>query len=286
MRRAPLPLGALVLLAAPAAAPADTGGTTVPPPARPTAREFAIVPAAPTVGQPAQVAFRVDGPMRRVRVTVALTPTDPAAAQPVLVRMGWKSTGRRYVQRWTPATAGEYTAALRATDAAGHGLRRTARASGRSVIAVKPPPPPSAVGIFPVQGDYSFGGPEAGFGAVRTGHTHLGQDIPAPSGTPVVTPVAGTVHWVAYQAAGAGHYVVVDGADGRAYVFMHLLAGSVTAVKGQSLTAGQQIAAVGSTGESTGPHLHFEIWVGGWYASAASHAIDPLPGLQAWAGAR
>ena len=67
---------------------------------------------------------------------------------------------------------------------------------------------------------------------------------------------------------------------------MHLLAGSVAAVKGQVLAAGQPFAAVGSTGRSSGPHLHFEIWPDEWYSSAASRPIDPLPDLLAWAGTR
>jgi murein DD-endopeptidase MepM/ murein hydrolase activator NlpD len=51
------------------------------------------------------------------------------------------------------------------------------------------------------------------------------------------------------------------------------------------VTAGQQIAAVGNSGASSGPHLHFEIWPDGWYSSKQSKPIDPLPDLLAWAGA-
>jgi murein DD-endopeptidase MepM/ murein hydrolase activator NlpD len=96
--------------------------------------------------------------------------------------------------------------------------------------------------------------------------------------------VAGTVHWRAYQAGGAGHYVVVRGDDGRDYVFMHMLDGSVSVEKGQRVAAGQRLGLVGSTGRSDGPHLHFEIWPDGWYAEG-SEPIDPLPDLQAWAAA-
>ena len=138
--------------------------------------------------------------------------------------------------------------------------------------------------VFPVQGPYTFGGPDARFGVGRPGHTHQGQDIAAAEGTPVVTPIAGTVHWTAYQASGAGYYVVIAGADGRHYVFMHLQQGSIAVTKGAPVDR----RPAGRPGRqhrrsSTGPHLHFEIWVNGWWASKASTPIDPLPELQAWA---
>jgi murein DD-endopeptidase MepM/ murein hydrolase activator NlpD len=136
--------------------------------------------------------------------------------------------------------------------------------------------------VFPVQGPYTLGGEDARVGARRTGHVHQGQDILAAAGTPVVAPRAGFVSWRAYQKGGAGHYVVLRGDDARDYVFMHLRNGSVLVQKGQAVTAGQALAAVGSTGASTGPHLHFEIWPHGWYAEG-SKPIDPLPDLLAWA---
>ena len=120
------------------------------------------------------------------------------------------------------------------------------------------------------------------FGSGRPGHIHEGQEITADEGTPVVTPRGGTVSWIAYQAAGAGYYVVIAGDDGRHYVFMHLQAGSIAAAKGARVAAGQRIGSVGNTGASEGAHLHFEIWVNGWWASKASAPIDPLPELLSW----
>ena len=140
-------------------------------------------------------------------------------------------------------------------------------------------------------GAFDFGEESARFGAGRTGHTHEGQDIMAAAGTPIVAPYAGTISSTSFQSGGAGEYVVLDGTDGRDYFFAHCLRhstvvaeGSVLVKKGDPLAAGQPLGAVGSTGASSGPHLHFEIWPGGWYASAASQPIDPLPDLRAWAG--
>ena len=87
--------------------------------------------------------------------------------------------------------------------------------------------------------------------------------------------------WRAFQANGAGNYVVVRADDGRDFVFMHLLDASITVAKGGTLTAGQAFAQVGQTGHATAPHLHFEIWPDGWYASDASQPIDPRPDLDA-----
>jgi murein DD-endopeptidase MepM/ murein hydrolase activator NlpD len=135
-----------------------------------------------------------------------------------------------------------------------------------------------------VAGAYTLGGEQSVFGAPRRGHSHQGHDIFAAEGTPVVAPRAGAVTWRAYQAAGAGHYVVISADDGRDYVFMHLQDGSVIVEKGQAVAAGEQIGAVGATGRADGSHLHFEIWPDGWWADGSS-PIDPLPDLLAWAGA-
>jgi murein DD-endopeptidase MepM/ murein hydrolase activator NlpD len=148
--------------------------------------------------------------------------------------------------------------------------------------APTPPSLPTSDHLFPVRGPFSFGGPDSRFGAGRKGHIHQGQDLTAPLGTPIVAPWAGTVEAVKYQAGGAGYYVVLDGdLEDRDYVFMHLRQGSTLVVKGQAVAKGQQLAEVGNTGSSSGPHLHFEIWTGGgWYTGG--RPVDPLPFLQAW----
>jgi murein DD-endopeptidase MepM/ murein hydrolase activator NlpD len=120
------------------------------------------------------------------------------------------------------------------------------------------------------------------FGARRKGHRHQGQDLTSPSGTPVVAPHTGTVAAVEYQSRGAGRYVVIDSSgEDFDYVFMHLQTGSVRVLVGDRVRTGEQIAEVGSTGESSGPHLHFEIWDGSWFAGG--RPIDPLPLLRRWA---
>ena len=99
----------------------------------------------------------------------------------------------------------------------------------------------------------------------------------------MVAPYAGTVEVVAYQARGAGHYVVLDGnREDYDYVFMHLRTGSITVRPGEHVRPGQRTRRGRQHGSSTGPHLHFEIWVGGWFAGG--RPIDPLALLAAWSG--
>jgi murein DD-endopeptidase MepM/ murein hydrolase activator NlpD len=134
---------------------------------------------------------------------------------------------------------------------------------------------------FPVPGPHSFGGPDGRFGAPRSGHVHQGQDIPAACGQKLYAFEKGVVRVNAYQAGGAGYYVVIHGLlTGTDAVYMHLKAPSWAPV-GTGVTAGQQIGKVGDTGDAQGCHLHFERWSApGWYVGGA--AYDPLPELQYW----
>jgi murein DD-endopeptidase MepM/ murein hydrolase activator NlpD len=114
--------------------------------------------------------------------------------------------------------------------------------------------------IWPVNGVLT-----SGFGW-RWGRMHEGIDIAVPSGTPVVASAGGTVV-VAGWMGGYGNLVVVDHGGGIATAYGHNT--SVAAAVGQSVGQGQVIAYSGSTGHSTGPHVHFEVRVNG-------AAVDPL----------
>ena len=99
-----------------------------------------------------------------------------------------------------------------------------------------------------------------------------------------MAPRGGTVECVQYQARGAGHFGVLDGeAEDRDYVFMHLRAGSVVVEQGQRVRTGGRIGEVGSTGSASAPHLHFEVWAGGWQ-EPGGEPIEPLPLRRAWDG--
>ena len=124
---------------------------------------------------------------------------------------------------------------------------------------------PVATGAFvkPVRGasiSQGFGCTSVSIEPVDTscpgGHWHSGIDLAAPTGTPVVATAAGIAH-VLYSATGFGLHVVIDHGGGLQSLYGHLSA--VDVVDGQPVSGGQLIGAVGSTGNSTGSHLHFEI---------------------------
>lgn len=103
-----------------------------------------------------------------------------------------------------------------------------------------------------------FGGRASPGGIGST--NHKGRDYAAGSGSPIYAAAGGTVTTVAYNGA-RGNYVVINHGNGLSTLYQHCSATYVSV--GQSVSVGQNIAAVGSTGASTGPHLHFEVWAGG-----------------------
>lgn len=96
------------------------------------------------------------------------------------------------------------------------------------------------------------------FGEARPGHPHghRGTDIAAPAGSPIRSVEAGTVSWAGWQ-RGYGLCVQVDHGHGRSTFYAHC--SRIDVRPGQAVGAGSCIAKVGSTGHSTGPHLHFEL---------------------------
>jgi murein DD-endopeptidase MepM/ murein hydrolase activator NlpD len=243
-------------------------------------------------------------------VRVRLTLSGASTHEPLIgADMGWVHTNRALTVSWprgTTLTPGRYLVGLSARDHNGGTLLLGGHRPGQVRLTVKPrvkapakgpkpplsptPAPPAGVptpaqsaarAVFPVAGAHSYGGPEDRFGAPRGGRAHEGQDVLAAEGTPIVAPMAGTILTASYQAGGAGYYAVEHTGVGFDLMFAHCQAGSLTVVAGQAVSAGGELCRTGQTGDATGPHLHFEMWVGGWRA-AAGHPIDPLPYLEAW----
>jgi hypothetical protein len=121
----------------------------------------------------------------------------------------------------------------------------------------------------------------SGFGP-RWGAEHRGIDLVPPNalGKPIFAARDGKVI-AAGPADGFGNWIVIkhDDVDGKRYdtVYGHMATEGVFVKAGDSVTAGQEIGKIGNEGESTGPHLHFEIWENGHTNFAGGTAIDPAP---------
>jgi hypothetical protein len=115
---------------------------------------------------------------------------------------------------------------------------------------------------LPAKGDFT-----SAYG-MRWGRMHRGIDIAGPIGTPIVAAAGGKVLTAGWGEDGFGNKVEIQHPDGTITLYAH--ASRVLTKVGATVHQGQQIAEMGSTGASTGPHLHFQIHPGG------KHAVDPL----------
>jgi murein DD-endopeptidase MepM/ murein hydrolase activator NlpD len=208
---------------------------------------------------------------RRTRRQVAATTKEVAARtaeqRAVRDRLAWSqrelATARRD-KRETLADVREdkdhavaHMAELQAQSASLAAKIRSAQSSAAYVTTGAP----SASGfVWPVHGVLTS------YYGWRWGRMHEGIDLAVPNGTPVVASAAGTVI-VAGWMGGYGNLVVVDHGGGVATAYAHNT--SVTVGPGQQVAQGQLIAYSGNTGNSTGPHVHFEVRVNG-------AAVDPL----------
>ncbi|MCY9508927.1 peptidoglycan DD-metalloendopeptidase family protein [Paenibacillus larvae] len=122
----------------------------------------------------------------------------------------------------------------------------------------------------PITSDYGyrqdpFGGQSSEF--------HNGVDLGAPNGTPILAAESGTVVYARWM-NGYGNCVMIAHPDGNYTLYGHIRDGGIVVSDGQQVSRGQKIAEVGSTGNSTGNHLHFEVRKGG---NAKANLVDPKP---------
>lgn len=124
--------------------------------------------------------------------------------------------------------------------------------------------------LWPIAGtlESGFGGRRNPFGG-SSSEFHTGQDMEAPSGTPISAAANGTVTYAGWM-NGYGQIVIIDHGGGLFTRYGHM--SRIEATVGQTVTRGQLIGLVGSTGRSTGPHVHYEVRIN-------DKPVDPLPYL-------
>ncbi|HEY6729433.1 MAG TPA: peptidoglycan-binding protein [Solirubrobacterales bacterium] len=163
-------------------------------------------------------------------------------------------------------------AVIRAQRAAGIGVDGLAGPATVAALRGRGTAPSTPVPSGPVSFYRPVSGPIGdGFGASRGGgRLHQGLDFPVPQGTLVGAAGVGTTIFAGYNAAGYGNLVVVQHRLGYTTWYAHL--SSITTWVGERVAGGTRLGYVGSTGYSTGPHLHFEV-------RRYDTPIDPIPML-------
>jgi len=104
----------------------------------------------------------------------------------------------------------------------------------------------------------------------QTEKLHAGIDIIG--GGPIVSALDGEVVETGYNPSGFGNYVRIDHGDGIETVYAHMEHDSITVSKNEKIDKGEEIGEMGTTGSSTGEHLHFEVYEDG-------QQVDPAPYL-------
>ena len=139
------------------------------------------------------------------------------------------------------------------------------RAAGAELMAVSDiavPVPGAGFGPFVLRDPLPGHSVTDSFGTRRDDTFHGGIDIGAPAGTPILAAADGVVLQSGWLDGGAGNGVILLHEQGWETRYFHMVSADLPVATGDSVLAGQVIGNVGSTGDSTGPHLHFEVVYG------------------------
>jgi murein DD-endopeptidase MepM/ murein hydrolase activator NlpD len=101
---------------------------------------------------------------------------------------------------------------------------------------------------------------------------HYGLDIAADYGTAVYAAASGRVTFAGWRSNGGGYQVWISHGGGIYTTYNHM--SSVSVSRGQSVGRGQRVGRIGQSGWATGPHLHFEVWIGPIWDGG--HRVNPL----------
>ncbi|MGV8858107.1 peptidoglycan DD-metalloendopeptidase family protein [Rhodoglobus sp.] len=164
------------------------------------------------------------------------------------------------------------TSARQATEAsylAGVRVREAARAAAQAAAEAAAQVPNIDAGEISLSGWVRPAGgyitSTYGYSANYGSSFHKGVDLGAGCGAPIYSASSGTVVYAGYGwNGGYGNYIIIEHANGLRTAYGHIVAGGILVSYGQNVAVGTKIAKVGSTGNSTGCHLHFEVRPGGW----------------------
>lgn len=185
---------------------------------------------------------------------------------------GWDVAALQFALAWHGFPSGKLDGRFDAST--GRALRRFQRWAGLQADGVAGPAVVAALRAAPPRCPISLTSPVAGaytdvFGP-RGNRFHTGIDFPGNPRTPVVAAASGRVTFAGFSVGGWGNRVTVAHGGGTRTMYAHLSRVGVRV--GQYVRRGRRIGRIGSSGRSTGPHLHFEVRVHG-------AAVDPLTGL-------
>lgn len=214
---------------------------------------------------------------------IALTATDLESLEGAILSRSSEVTNLQNQQHETTSEIEALMAQLEAEEAARRAANNIPSIDADIELETRRNLDGSEAMIYPVP---NYTGISDGFGwradpFTNTGsYMHWGVDFPAPAGTPVRASLSGTVAIVSaplqgsiYGGSGFGNYCTVVSSSGITLIYAHLT--TVGVYEGQYIGQGEVLGTIGSTGYSTGPHLHFQMRVP-W---SSDSGIDPMPYL-------